>query len=99
MKKKVFVSQPMAGKPKELIREERASVVKELEDLGYEVIDSIVADTPEEASNKPVFYLSQSILKLSQADYAYFMIGWSGARGCQIEYEIATRYNIPILNE
>lgn len=80
IKKKVFISQPMMGKSNEQIRNEREELVKDLEEEGFEVIDSIVAETPEEAFNEPVYYLSQSILLLSQADYAYFMPGWDNKR-------------------
>lgn len=99
IKKKVFISQPMMGKSNEQIRNEREELVKDLEEEGFEVIDSIVAETPEEAFNEPVYYLSQSILLLSQADYAYFMPGWDKARGCEIEHDICVRYSIKIMND
>lgn len=97
--KTIFISQPMNGKTNEEIKSERESLVKKLEKKGYRVIDSIIADSPEEACNEPVFYLSQSILLLSQSDYVYFMDGWKEARGCKIENRIAKDYNIPIMND
>jgi len=84
----------MFGKSNEQIRMERANVVKQLEDKGYKVVDSIIAETPEQALNEPVFYLSQSILLLSKCNYAYFMQGWEEARGCRIEHTIAKEYGI-----
>ena len=95
----VFISQPMMGKSNEQIRKERADLVEELENEGYEVIDSIVAETPEEAFNEPVYYLSKSIYLLSQADAVYFMPGWDKARGCEIEHDICVRYSIKIMND
>lgn len=87
------------GKSNEEIREERKLRVGLLERMGYEVVDSIIAETPEDAFNEPVFYLSQSILLLSQCDCIYFMEGWENARGCKIEHDIAVAYNIPILED
>lgn len=95
--KKVFISQPMAGKTNEEIKEERSALEGLLELKGYSVVDSIIAETPEEAFNEPVYYLGQSILLLSQSDVVVFMKGWEKARGCKIEHDIALAYNVPIL--
>lgn len=94
---KVFISQPMGGKSNEQIRKERSELVEELQKDGYEVVDSIVAETPEAAFNEPVYYLSQSILTLSKCDCIYFMPGWEKARGCKIEHTIAVEYGIEII--
>jgi hypothetical protein len=99
MTKKVFISQPMKGKTKEDIIEERWELVKYLEDEGYVVVPSIVAETPEEANSRPVYYLSKSIKMLSMSDCAYFMPGWEDARGCKIEHTIAKEYGIPIMHD
>jgi hypothetical protein len=89
----------MHGKTNEQIRSERKSLVQELEEEGYGIIDSIIADTPEKAFNEPVFYLSQSIYLLSLSDLVYFMDGWENARGCKIEHTIVKEYGIPILRD
>ena len=94
---KVFISQPMAGKMHREIEDERFNVVKQLEKNGFTVIDSVIAKTPDEAFKAPVYYLSQAILKLSQADCAYFMESWEEARGCRIEHMICEEYGIPII--
>lgn len=99
MVKKVFISQPMKGKTNDAIREEREELVSKLTQEGYEVVDSIIAESPEEAINEPVFYLAQSIYLLSLSDCIYFMEGWDEARGCKIEHLIAVDYEIPILND
>ncbi len=39
---KVMISQPMRGKTNEQIKEERTKLVKELEEKGLEVIDTII---------------------------------------------------------
>lgn len=89
---KVMISQPMNGKTQEQIEEERADLVKSLEDKGYEVVNTIFAEeTPEE--DAALFYLAKSIDAMSKVDAVIFMKGWENARGCKIEHEIAVRYN------
>ena len=94
---KIMISQPMKGKTKEQINAERESVVKQLESEGHEVLDTVFADSPEEAQNKPVWYLSKAIEAMSTIDAMYFMPGWEEARGCKIEHQIAEAYGIRIL--
>ena len=86
---KIMISQPMKGKTNEQIREERADLVKGLEEEGYEVVDTVL-DISENKS--PIYYLSKSIELLDQADAVVFMRGWQEARGCKIEYQIAKDY-------
>ena len=103
---KVMISQPMNGKTQEQgiqvfikneatqeqIEEERADLVKSLEDKGYEVVNTIFAEeTPE--GDAALFYLAKSIDAMSKVDAVIFMKGWENARGCKIEHEIAVRYN------
>lgn len=102
---KVFISQLMKEKTDEEILKTReylrAKVTKELESRGVkevEFIDTIVhVEVPETCQNVPVWFLADSIRKLSEADYAYFEDEWVTARGCRIEHRICLDYNIPIL--
>lgn len=93
MKKlKIMISQPMKGKTEEQIRSERAELVKKLEEKGHEVVDTIFAEeTPE--GDVRLYYLAKSIEAMSKVDAVVFMPGWEKARGCQIEHEIAVKYN------
>jgi len=93
MKKlKIMISQPMKGKTEEQIRSERAELVKKLEEKGHEVVDTIFAEeTPE--GDARLYYLAKSIEAISKVDAVVFMPGWEKARGCQIEHEIAVKYN------
>ena len=93
MKKlKIMISQPMKGKTEEQIRSERAELVKKLEEKGHEVVDTIFAEeTPE--GDAILYYLAKSIEAMSKVDAVVFMPGWEKARGCQIEHEIAVKYN------
>lgn len=89
---KIIISQPMNGKTEEQIRNERASLVKELEEKGYEVIDTIFAEKAPEGDAR-LYYLAKSIEAMSKVDAIIFMPGWEKARGCKIEHEIAVKYN------
>ena len=93
MKKlKIMISQPMKGKTEEQIRSERAELVKKLEEKGHEVVDTIFAEEKPEGDAR-LYYLAKSIEAMSKVDAVVFMPGWEKARGCQIEHEIAVKYN------
>lgn len=88
---KVMISQPMKGKTNEQIRQERAELVKELEEQGHEVIDTVFEEAPAD-EDIAIYMLSQSIRYIGKVDAVVFMPGWEEARGCRIEYEVADNY-------
>lgn len=73
---KIMISQPMRGKNTERIRWERENLVKELQEQGHYVIDTVL-DLSEDRS--PIYYLAKSIELLDQADAVVFMKGWQEA--------------------
>ena len=93
--KKVFISQPMAGKSDEQILRERQQAVSYLRDSYGEIdiIDSFFRGAPHTA--KPLWFLGKSLELLADADVAYFCDGWEDARGCRIEHDAALAYGIP----
>ena len=97
---KVFVSQPMKGKTKEQIIEEREKIKVTLDGyfrgVHYEIIDSILTP-PKNTTNEALWCLGTSLQLLSEADVAIFANGWELARGCWIEHECCIRYGIPTL--
>lgn len=95
---KIMISQPMKGKTNEQIKEERKLLVSELENEGYEVLDTVF-DTAPKAIDETVWYLSKSIEYLAQADVVFFMKGWQYARGCKIEHEVAVEYGKKVIYE
>lgn len=97
-RKKVMISQPMAGKTNEQIREERRAVVAALEGLGYEVLDTVLDISCPPEKNPGVYYLAKSIEHMSRADAVLFMRGWALARGCRIEHEIAAAYGLEVVD-
>ena len=96
--KKIMISQPMRGKTNELIKEERKVLVKEFEDRGYEVLDTVFNEAPKNV-DEAILFLSKSIEYLAQADVIFFMKGWEKARGCKIEHQVAVEYDKEIIYE
>ena len=88
---KLMISQPMRGKTNEQIRRERAELVKQLESEGYEIVDTILENAPAD-EDTAIYCLSQSIRFIGKVDGVVFMPGWQQARGCRIEYQVATEY-------
>lgn len=88
---KVMISQPMRGKINEEIKEERAELVKKLQEEGHEVVDTVFDDFPEGKAT-PVHYLAKSIEFIANVEGVVFMKDWENARGCKIEHQIAKEY-------
>ena len=100
MQKKVFISQPMSGKKKREILDDRIAIIEKLKHFGIntdkiQVIDTYIEDEPPEDSNVRLWYLGKTIEMLAQADLVVFAEGWEKARGCRIERECAKIYKIP----
>lgn len=103
---KLFVSQPMSGKTDVDILNERNLVIasatfriqkRELNPPDIEVIDSFFQGAPHDA--KPLWYLGESLKKLSEADVVIFAKDWQKSRGCKIEHEAAVAYGIEVMYE
>lgn len=98
---KIFISQPMKGYSNfeiEIIRGKIKVALKEKYGNDIEIIDSFIKGAP--ANAKPLWYLGESIKKLSEADIAVFayntlVIGgkFGLVRGCGIEEKCAREYN------
>lgn len=98
--KKLFISQPMRGRPDDEVIYERyriAEMVRLIIGEDVEVIDSFLEDAPFCA--RPLWFIEKSIELLSQADYVYFADGWQAYRGCRIERQCALEYGIEIIGE
>ena len=95
--KKVFISQAMSGRKDSVIREERLEVIDLLKQK-YE--DSLIDDYPPSYIKKEsLWYLSKALELLAEADAAYFIDGWSGCRGCEIEHLACEEYGIEIIHD
>jgi Asp-tRNA(Asn)/Glu-tRNA(Gln) amidotransferase A subunit family amidase len=95
---KAIISQPMKGLTEAQIRAERAAAIARLNDLGYEVVDTVFPDFKNEG-NIPLKYLAKAIEHIADVDMVYFIGDWRSARGCRIEFECCVHYGIKFLME
>ena len=95
--KKLFISCPMKGRTEENIKEtmhRRHKAAEAIVGEELEVIPSYIEDNPPKDSKEAVWYLGESIKKLSEADYIVCIEpNWDYA-GCATEDEVAIRYDI-----
>lgn len=98
--KKVFISCPMKGRTTENILKTMKKMHKCAEAaLGeeLEMIQSIVADTPPSGIDERIWYLGESVKKLSSADLIVTLSTgpyYIQATGCDVERKVATAYGI-----
>lgn len=105
--KKAMLSQPMAGKTDEEIRQTRERAIRALEASGYEVINTLFTDEwysdkamkQRGVENIPLCFLAKSLENMSLCQTAYFCKGWEKTRGCRLEHEAAKAYGLEILYE
>ena len=98
MKMDLMISQPMKGKTNEQIREERANLIKKLEEQGNKVLDTVFENAPAN-EDIAIYMLSQSIKYIGKVDGVVFMRGWESARGCKIEHQVAVEYGKQVFYE
>jgi len=91
---KAIISQPMKGKTREQIMQEREPVIKELEAKGYEIVDTVYGEPPADG-NIALKCLALTLKAIADVDFVYFMQGWENARGCKIEHQCCMDYNVP----
>ena len=104
---KAMLSQPMNGFTDEQIVIARDKAVKYLEEKGYEVVNTLFTDdwyNKENMTNRgvvqiPICFLAKSLENMSLCNVVYFVKGWSDARGCKIEHEVARQYGVGIIYE
>lgn len=103
MKKKVMLSQPMAGKTPEEIVEVRDKAIKYLEKSGFQVVDTYFPNDLKyltvDILSKPLFLLGKSLMYMSYCDAVYFCKGWDKTRGCRIEHDAAVAYGLEVIEE
>lgn len=105
--KKAMLSQPMAGKTEQEIRETREKAIAALEKMGYSVVNTLFTDewySPEKMRERgvvqvPLCFLAKSLENMSLCHTAYFCKGWENARGCRIEHDAARDYGLEIIYE
>ena len=104
---KAMLSQPMNGKTNEEIVATRKRAIKELEAVGYDVVNTLFTDewySPANMKNRgveniPLCFLAKSLENMSLCNAVYFCKGWDKARGCKIEHDAAVAYGLDIIYE
>lgn len=97
----------MNGKTEEEIVATREKAIKELESMGYEIVNTLFTDewySKEKMEERgvvqiPLCFLAKSLENMSLCHAAYFCKGWENARGCRIEHEAAKAYGVQIIYE
>ena len=95
--KKLFVSVAMKGRTEEEIKasiQKMKKIAEIYEGEELELIDSYIEDNPPKNSKEAIWYLSESIKKLAQADVFIGICESYDWSGCQIERETAEKYGI-----
>lgn len=96
---KLFISCPMRGRSDAEIKatmEQMHRIAEAVFDTEFEVIPTYFEDDPPENTNMALWYLGESIKKLSEADrFIGIYDEDKGYRGCIIENLAAKNYNIP----
>lgn len=97
--KKLFISAPMKGRTEAQIRatmEQMHHIAEAVFGEELEVIQTYISDDPPENTNMAIWYLGESIKKLSEADrFIGIYDEDKGYRGCIIENLVAKNYSIP----
>lgn len=105
--KRAMLSQPMAGKTDDEIKETREKAIKTLENKGYEIVNTLFTDewySKEKMAERgvvqiPLCFLAKALENMSLCHAAYFCKGWENARGCRNEHEAAKAYGLDIIYE
>ena len=98
---KIFVSQPMNGRDEEevlLEREVYANAFIKKQGILMNTSDVVIdnyhkPNAPANASR--LWYLSDSLKQMSEADVVIFVPGWRKAKGCKVEMMCCKLYDIP----
>ena len=108
--KRAMISQPMSGLSELEIKTTREKAKNFLESRGFVVEDTLFDEqifkdqisAGESVSinfNHGIFYLAMSLKAMALCDTVYFCKGWSKARGCIIEHEVAEKYGLELIYE
>ena len=104
---KAMLSQPMAGKTEEEIKETRERAIQVLREKGDESVNTLFTDewySKESMEERgvvqiPLCFLAKSLESMSLCHAVYFCKGWENTRGCRIEHDAAVAYGLDVIYE
>ncbi len=100
--KKVMISQPMRNKDTNEILTNWHKIARKVVDYGkrldeeYVVLDTLVQN---HIFKTPLECFAESVKFLSEVDILCMAGDWANSRGCILEYNIASEYDVPIIYE
>lgn len=101
--KKAMISQPMGGLTKTELLEIRDKAKAVLEEQGYEVLDTVFESFDScdliDLEHIALLHLGKSLEAMALCDAVYFCDGWQDKRGCRLEHQAASAYDIKALYE
>lgn len=98
---KLFISQPMNGRPFEEVMDERRCMMDEFKTWAIEaklidedttIIDVNMIFADSEEGKGRIWYLGRSLQTMEEADFVIFHKNAFNAAGCSVEHMAAARY-------
>ena len=98
---KVFISQPMNGRPFEDVMDERRAIMEEFRQFAKDskfidedttLIDVNMSFADAEEGRGRIWYLGRSIQTMETADFVVFHKNFETAHGCKAENKVAMEY-------
>lgn len=99
----IVISQPMRGMSPEQVEAVRKEAEKNVISMGFKPYKNVYDESfseqavPENCKHPGILAMAGAMERLSQADALYLAPGWSSARGCRIEYEVALSFGMAII--
>lgn len=99
----IVISQPMRGMSPEQVEAARKEAEKDVISMGFKPYENVYDKSfseqavPENCKHPGILAMAGAMERLSQADALYLAPGWSSARGCRIEYEVALSFGMAII--
>lgn len=99
----IVISQPMRGMSPEQVEAVREEAEKDVISMGFKPYENVYDESfseqavPENCKHPGILAMAGALERLSQADALYLAPGWSRARGCRIEYEVALSFGMAII--
>lgn len=90
---KCYISLPITGYDLAERRETAAKIEARLQQLGFETVNPLSKDLPDDAPYSE--HMRQDLKLLLDCDTIYLAEGWQDSKGCRFEADIAEVCRIP----